>query len=78
MKPKKILRITNDAIVILQIMDALMEVLSRIQPLHRGKDARVSQERRLAAQDALNEGDLTKALALSSQAVLRAPVTGNT
>ncbi|KAG6446964.1 SET and MYND domain-containing protein 4 [Manduca sexta] len=58
------------------VMDALTDVLSRIQPLHRGKDARVSSERRLAAQAALKEGDLNKALALASQAVLRAPLTG--
>lgn len=58
-------------------MGALNEVLSRIQPLHRGKDAQVSRDRRLAAQQALEEGDLDKALALASQAVLRAPMTGN-
>ncbi|KAJ0183945.1 hypothetical protein K1T71_000368 [Dendrolimus kikuchii] len=59
-----------------EIMDALTEVLSRIQPLHRGKDARVSYERRLAAAAALQAGDLTKALSLASQAVFRAPMTG--
>lgn len=58
------------------VMGALNEVLSRIQPLHRGKDAQVSRDRRLAAQQALEEGDLDKALALASQAVLRAPMTG--
>ncbi|XP_075991128.1 SET and MYND domain containing, class 4, member 2 [Anticarsia gemmatalis] len=57
------------------VMEALTEVLSRVQPLHRGKDGRVSRERRLAAQQALDEGDLDKALALASQAVLRAPAT---
>lgn len=57
-------------------MEALNEVLSRIQPLHRGKDAAVSRERRLAAQKALDDGDLDKALELVSQAVLRAPMTG--
>ncbi|KAJ8738071.1 hypothetical protein PYW08_000666 [Mythimna loreyi] len=58
------------------VMDALNEVLSRIQPLHRGKDAKVSRDRRLAAQKCLEEGDLDKALELASQAVLRAPMTG--
>lgn len=38
-----------------QIMGALQEVFSRIQPIYRGKDARVSYERRLAAQAALNK-----------------------
>ncbi|CAG9789007.1 unnamed protein product [Diatraea saccharalis] len=59
-----------------EIMDALEEVFSRIQPLHRGKDARISYERRIAAQAALKDDDLTKALGLASQAVLRAPMTG--
>ncbi|XP_063891041.1 SET and MYND domain-containing protein 4 [Helicoverpa armigera] len=58
------------------IMEALNEVLSRIQPLHRGKDGQVSRDRRLAAQKAMDDGDLDKALALASQAVLRAPMTG--
>ncbi|XP_026741665.1 SET and MYND domain-containing protein 4 [Trichoplusia ni] len=58
------------------VMEALTEVLSRVQPLYRGKDALVSRERRLAAQQALAQGDLDKALALASQAVLRAPMTG--
>ncbi|KAL0902216.1 hypothetical protein ABMA27_000140 [Loxostege sticticalis] len=60
-----------------EIMGALQEVFSRIQPIYRGKDARVSYERRLAAQAALKEGDLKKALSLASQAVLRAPMTGS-
>lgn len=60
-----------------QIMGALNDVLSRIQPMHRGKCSRVSNERRLAAAKSLHEGDLAKALALASQAVLRAPMTGN-
>ncbi|XP_072930966.1 SET and MYND domain-containing protein 4 [Epargyreus clarus] len=60
-----------------EIMEALREVFSRIQPLHRAKDARVSRERRLAAEVALKEGDFTKALSLASQAILRAPMTGN-
>ncbi|KOB74960.1 putative set and mynd domain-containing protein, partial [Operophtera brumata] len=59
-----------------KIMAALNDVLSRIQPLHRGKCARVSNERRLVAARSLQEGDLAKALALASQAVLRAPMTG--
>nr|XP_026500608.1 SET and MYND domain-containing protein 4 [Vanessa tameamea] len=58
------------------VMDALKEVLSRIQPMFRGKDARTSHEKRLLAQTALKEGDLMKSLALASQAVLRAPMTG--
>ncbi|XP_063838050.1 SET and MYND domain-containing protein 4 [Ostrinia nubilalis] len=59
-----------------EIMEALQEVFSRIEPIHRGKDARVSYERRVAGQAALKEGDLMKALSLASQAVLRAPMTG--
>ncbi|XP_028033589.1 SET and MYND domain-containing protein 4 [Bombyx mandarina] len=59
-----------------EVMEALTEVLSRIQPLHRGKDARISSQRRGDAQSALKNEDLMKALALASQAVLRAPVTG--
>ncbi|CAH0716358.1 unnamed protein product, partial [Brenthis ino] len=58
------------------IMEALNEVLSRIQPIFRGKDVRISHDRRQMAQAALKEGDLTKSLALISQAVLRAPMTG--
>ncbi|RVE43980.1 hypothetical protein evm_011364, partial [Chilo suppressalis] len=69
---KKIEAVKNNK----EITDALDEVFSRIQPIHRGKDARVSHERRLAAQIALKDEDLTKALGLASQAVLRAPMTG--
>ncbi|CAG4941880.1 unnamed protein product [Colias eurytheme] len=58
------------------IMSTICEVFSRIQPLHRGKDARVSHERRLAAQAAIEAGDLSKAFGMASQAVLRAPMTG--
>ena len=57
-------------------MEPLNEVLGRIQPIFRGKDARLSHERRIMAQAALKEGDLQKSLALVSQAVLRAPMTG--
>lgn len=57
-------------------MDALKEVFLRIQPMHRSKDARISHEKRMLAMTALKEGDLTKGLALASQAVLRAPKTG--
>ncbi|XP_041987605.1 SET and MYND domain-containing protein 4 [Aricia agestis] len=57
------------------LMDALNEVLSRIKPLFRGKDARVSQEKRLAAVACMQDEDLTKCLALASQAVLRAPMS---
>ncbi|CAH2103239.1 unnamed protein product [Euphydryas editha] len=59
------------------IMEALNEVFLRIQPMYRSKDARISHEKRILAQTALKEGDLTKSLALSSQAVLRAPMTGS-
>ncbi|KAL4717714.1 hypothetical protein ACJJTC_000863 [Scirpophaga incertulas] len=59
-----------------ELMDALQEVFSRIQPIFRGKCARISFDRRSAGQQALNDGDLKKALALSTQAVLRAPMTG--
>lgn len=58
-------------------MECLKEVFSRIQPLHRGKDARVSQEKRRAAEEYVKQGDLEKSLALASQAVLRSPMTGN-
>ncbi|CAH2035098.1 unnamed protein product, partial [Iphiclides podalirius] len=58
------------------IMECLMEVFSRIQPLHRGKDAKVSQEKRKAVEDSIKQGDLEKCLALASQAVLRSPMTG--
>lgn len=57
-------------------MEALAEVLSRVQPLYRGKDARVSTERREEAAKALEAGDVIKSLALASQAVLKAPMTG--
>ncbi|XP_059055268.1 SET and MYND domain-containing protein 4 [Achroia grisella] len=58
-----------------EIMDALGEVLSRIQPLHRGKDVRVSHERWQAAKAAMDTEQLNKALALATQAVFKAPVT---
>ncbi|XP_069365158.1 SET and MYND domain-containing protein 4 isoform X1 [Maniola hyperantus] len=58
------------------VISALNEVLQRIQLLFRGKDVRISYEKRLAAQSCLKEGDLTKSLALASQAVLQAPMTG--
>ncbi|XP_038216468.1 SET and MYND domain-containing protein 4-like [Zerene cesonia] len=58
------------------IRNTIREVFARIQPLHRGKDARVSHEKRLAAQAAIESGDMTKAFAMASQAVLRAPMTG--
>lgn len=57
-------------------MTVLSEVFSRIQPLSRGKNIKISIERRVAAHKALQEGDLNKALALASQAVLRSPKTG--
>lgn len=58
-------------------MEALNEILARIQPIFRGKDARVSHERRMMALAALKEDDLQKSLAFISQAVLRAPMTGS-
>ncbi|CAH4038989.1 unnamed protein product [Pieris brassicae] len=58
------------------IMTTLQTVFSRIEPIYRGKDARVSYERRIAAQAALKDNELPKALALASQAVLRATMTG--
>ncbi|KAJ2954157.1 hypothetical protein O0L34_g2385 [Tuta absoluta] len=60
-----------------QVMEALTEVLSRVTPLYRGKDARASQARRESARVALAEGAVDKALALASQAVFRAPPTGS-
>lgn len=57
-------------------MEALSEVLARVQPLYRGKDARASGERREEAAKVLEAGDVTKSLALASQAVLKAPMTG--
>lgn len=58
-----------------KIMEPLTDILSRVQPLFRNKDAVVSRQRRMEAQQALNDGDLHKALSLSSQAILRAPTT---
>lgn len=57
-------------------MEPINELLSRIQPLFRGKDARVSHEKKTAALIALKNGDLVKSLSLANQAVLRAPMTG--
>ncbi|XP_026758379.1 SET and MYND domain-containing protein 4 [Galleria mellonella] len=57
-----------------EIMEAIGQVLSRIQPLHRGKDARVSQEKWQSAKAAMEAGDLKKALALASQAIFKAPL----
>ncbi|XP_060809650.1 SET and MYND domain-containing protein 4 [Amyelois transitella] len=59
-----------------EVMDALVEVLSRIQPLHRGKDLKISQERLKAAKAALESDDLNKALALATQAIFKAPPAG--
>ncbi|KAM3956896.1 SET and MYND domain containing, class 4, member 2 [Aphomia sociella] len=59
-----------------EIMEPLNEVLSRIQPLHRGKDPKVSHERWQAAKTAMEAGELNKALTLASQAIFKAPVTG--
>ncbi|CAG4984743.1 unnamed protein product [Parnassius apollo] len=58
------------------IMQGLQEVFSRIQPLYRSKDAKISQEKLKEAEAALKQGDLNKSLALASQAVLRSPMTG--
>ncbi|GBP95742.1 SET and MYND domain-containing protein DDB_G0284059 [Eumeta japonica] len=57
-----------------EVSNAIDEVLSRVVALSRGKDARDSHERRLAASRALSAGDLAKALSLASQAVLKAPM----
>ncbi|CAK1555037.1 unnamed protein product [Leptosia nina] len=57
------------------IMLTLRDAFSRIQPIFRSKDARVSHEKRLAAESALRDGDVTKALTLANQAVFRAPMT---
>ncbi|KAI8431280.1 hypothetical protein MSG28_001305 [Choristoneura fumiferana] len=63
------------------LMEALSEVLSRVTPLRRGKDARASRASRLAAEELLASGPapapslaaLDQALAKASEAVLRAP-----
>lgn len=57
-------------------MDWLNEVLGRASALHRGKSARASRDCREDAARALRAGRTKEALALSSQAVLRAPLTG--
>ncbi|XP_068618565.1 SET and MYND domain-containing protein 4 [Battus philenor] len=56
------------------MMEALKEVFSRIEPLYRGKDGKISNESRKSAEFALKNGDLKQALALASQAVLRSPM----
>lgn len=58
-------------------MEWLDEVLGRASALHRGKDVRASRDRREDAERAIRAGRLKEALALASQAVLRAPLTGN-
>lgn len=58
-------------------MGWLNEVLGRASALHRGKDARASRDCREEAARALRAGRIKEALALASQAVLRAPLTGN-
>lgn len=58
-------------------MEWLDEVLGRVSALHRGKDVRVSRDCREGAERAMRAGRLKEALALASQAVLRAPLTGN-
>ncbi|XP_049884913.1 SET and MYND domain-containing protein 4 [Pectinophora gossypiella] len=60
-----------------EVMGVLSEALSRVCPLRRGKDARASQQRREGARAALAAGDHARALALASQAVLKAPPTGS-
>lgn len=57
-------------------MDWLNGVLGRASALHRGKDARISRDCRENAARALRSGQIKEALALASQAVLRAPLTG--
>ncbi|XP_032526792.2 SET and MYND domain-containing protein 4 isoform X2 [Danaus plexippus] len=69
---EKVLAVRNNQ----KIMEPINELLSRIQPLFRGKDARVSHEKKTAAVIALKNGDLVKSLSLANQAVLRAPMTG--
>ncbi|XP_063632942.1 SET and MYND domain-containing protein 4 [Cydia splendana] len=63
-----------------ELMEALREVVSRVAPVYRGKDARLSRERRRAAELELKEHDededaIERALALASEAVLKAPTT---
>ncbi|XP_014364756.2 SET and MYND domain-containing protein DDB_G0284059 [Papilio machaon] len=58
-----------------KLMNALKEVFSRIQPIYRDKDAKIAQEKRKAAAEALRDGELEKSLGLASQTVLRSPMT---
>lgn len=58
-------------------MEWLNEVLGHATALHRGKDARASRDCREEAARALRAGRIKESIALASQAVLRAPLTGN-
>ncbi|XP_048005164.1 SET and MYND domain-containing protein 4 [Leguminivora glycinivorella] len=61
-----------------ELMEAVREVVSRVAPVYRGKDARLSREKRRAAELELKEDDedaIERALAMASEAVLKAPTT---
>ncbi|XP_013162421.1 PREDICTED: SET and MYND domain-containing protein 4-like [Papilio xuthus] len=58
-----------------KLMNAIKEVFSPIQPIFRDKDAKIAQEKRKAAAEALRDGELEKSLGLASQSVLRSPMT---
>lgn len=77
----------KSGLFLFQLMEALSEVLSRVTPLRRGKDARASRACRLAADELLARAAgpagpagalalLEQALAKASEAVLRAPAPG--
>lgn len=68
---------SDDLFLFWQLMNALKEVFSRIQPIYRDKDAKIAQEKRNAAAEAMRDGELEKSLGLASQAVLRSPMIGN-
>ncbi|CAL7952534.1 unnamed protein product [Xylocopa violacea] len=61
-----------------KIKDAVLDTLNRTEILYRGKDASVSRARRLEGFEAAAAGERRKALALFSQAVLRAPLVSGT
>lgn len=59
-----------------KIKDTVLGTLRRTKVLYRPKDARASKMSRCQGLEAMDAGDLEKALLLLSQAVLRAPMPG--
>lgn len=59
-----------------QTKNPIVSILSNVQEVYRKKSAQISTSKRLEAEQAYQQGDMKKALALFSQSVIRAPENG--